>query len=562
VPQRQSDASLSDEPTASDPGAKPSPLRPVSAALARFPELVAASAAAIVIAVIATYRLGAVKQAHYPGHADPAFYFNVAQNIHAGRGMTIDYVWEFLSGQHPLPQYAFGYWLPLPSAMMSVALHVQNNLAGALTLNVAMSVLLAVATYFLARGLTRSPWVPAAAAVLVSVQPAVNHYTVVSEAAIYLGSFAVAAMAVALGARSRPWLWPVAGALAGLANLSRSEGLLLIVVLVLAAAASSPKGRRIAFVGGLVAGYVLVMSPLYVASLRHFGTLLPPASGSFPYITDYRNLYALHVRHSLMALLGGGPVQFVNLRLSTLAVQLNAGFEAMHALDACIILLLFGAGISSRRRQVSSPIRLKHTARTAAGSPWFVPVAFAIAAFAFYLLVAPVVAGAGAVAKGMVSIVPVLVIGGLSVLSRLGMRPATVAATVAILVLAPLNAIAGTIRGSIAVGNGVGTDALALEPLLIAEQLCVGRPVVLMTTAPWEITQATGFRTVQIPSAPLEDILRIARKYGVTDLQYSTSRPALRDIGALDVPGGQLREVSALAGGLYRISATTGAAVC
>ncbi|MEP7180020.1 MAG: glycosyltransferase family 39 protein, partial [Pseudonocardiales bacterium] len=306
--------------------------------VARVPEAVAASAAAFFVAAVTLYRLGAIKEARYPGHADPALYYNVAQRMNAGQGMTIDYAWEYLSGQHPLPQYAFGYWLPLPSAMMSLALHLRNSLASALAVNVLMTVLLAVATYFLARGLIHSPWVPAVASVLVSVQPFVSHFAVTSEAAIYFAAFAVASMALAVRAQSHVWLWPVAGVFAGLAGLSRSEGLVLIAVLVIAAAASLPKGRRVAFVGALVAGYVLVTLPLYVQNVRHFGSLLPPASANFPFITDYNDLYALHVDHSFSALLGGGPWQFVDLRLSTLAVQLDAGFRSMHSVDACVIL--------------------------------------------------------------------------------------------------------------------------------------------------------------------------------------------------------------------------------
>jgi hypothetical protein len=561
----ESDASVSgDRPTERAPRthpAMPSVFGRTVGSVARFPEAVAASTAAVFVAVLTMYRLGAINDARFPGHADPAFYYNVAQRIHAGQGTTIDYTWEYLSGQHPLPQYAFGYWLPLPSAMMSVALHLRNSLAGALTLNVAMTVLLVVATYFLARGLSRAPWVPAVAAVLVSVQPLVSHFAVTSESPVYFAAFAVAAMAVAIRAQARVWLWPVAGVLAGLANLSRSEGLVLIAVLVVAAALSLRPGRRVAFVSALIVGYVLVMLPLYVQSERHFGSLLPPASGSFPFITDYNDLYALHVDHSLSALLGGGPWQFIDLRLSTLALQLTAGFRSMHPVDVCVILLLLGTGLASWR-DAAGPARPMAAIRRAARSPWFVPVAYAAGAFAFYLLVAPVVAGAGAVAKGMVTIMPVLVVGALAQLAKFAVRPVVAVAFVVVLVLAPLNSIAGTTRAVIGANNGVGKSALALRPILVSEQRCLGEPTVLMTTAPWEVTQATGFRTVQIPYAPLDDVFRIARKYGVTDIQFGKSRPALHELSALAVPGGALKRVSVLNGGVYRITAAAPGVTC
>ena len=84
--------------------------------------------------------------------------------------------------------------------------------------------------------MSRSPGWPAAAAAVVTVQPVVSTYSVQSEGAIYLAAFSVWALGIGVRARSRNWLWPLAGILAGLANLSRSEGLILIVLLLVAAA--------------------------------------------------------------------------------------------------------------------------------------------------------------------------------------------------------------------------------------------------------------------------------------------------------------------------------------
>src|SRR5262249_41012114 len=151
----------------------------------------------------------------------------------------IDYQWDFLSGMHPLPQYAFGYWLPGTSVLMALALHAGSSLTAALTMNVFMSVVALVGVYLLARLLSPSGWGPAAAAAVTAVQPALTRYAVQSEAAVYFAGFALLAMAAACGAaRNRAWLWPAAGALAALANLSRNEGLLLIVLVLLSALCS------------------------------------------------------------------------------------------------------------------------------------------------------------------------------------------------------------------------------------------------------------------------------------------------------------------------------------
>ena len=53
-----------------------------------------------------------------------------------------------------------------------------------------------------------------------------------------------------------------------------------------------------------------------------------------------------------------------------------------------------------------------------------------------------------------------------------------------------------------------------------------------MTRDPWEFNQVSGYPTVQLPNGSLADILAVARRYGVTDIQNPTYRPALRPIAS------------------------------
>lgn len=499
------------------------------ALLSRISEPVWALGAAAFVAAITAYRLRALRFAVYPGHADAAFYYNVAQNLDAGRGPKIDYVWEFLTGQPDLPRYAFDYWLPLPSVLMWIAIHLHQGLVSALIVNVLMSVLLAAGTYWLARELTRSRWVPAAAAAIVLVQPVITIYSVFAEGAIYFGAFAVLAMAAAVGARSRPWLWPVAGVFAAFANLSRNEGILLIVVLVVAAVASPSGGNRVWRTLATLGGYVVAMMPLYVMSLQNSGALMPTASAKVPFIYVYENLFALHVDRSLQALIGGSIGNFFSFRVDTLMVEIGDAFAAMLPLDAVLILALMGSALArfgtSGTTEVVGPRQLVlRWWSPATSSPWFVPVGFVVLVFAFYTLVVPVVGGA--VNKNMTAILPVLVVGAMVQLANLGFRPATTLSIAAVLALAPVLALPSVTQAVIAMNNNNGEVAAQLTPLLLKEQGCIGTPVILMTRNPWEVTQATGFRTVMIPNGPLADILEVARRYGVTDIQLTPNRAA------------------------------------
>ncbi len=189
------------EPVAAEPAGRADagtgPTRRPLRLTPRGVEAAAALGAVLLAVLVSGYRIGVAHTARYPGHADPAFSYGVAQNISAGRGPTIDYVWHFLVPGTPLHHYAFDYWLPLPSYLMAAVLGHGHGLPAVLTLNVLLIVGMAAGSYLLARSLTGVPWVPAVVAAAALVQPAVSAYAMQAESAIYLGAFALPAMAAA-----------------------------------------------------------------------------------------------------------------------------------------------------------------------------------------------------------------------------------------------------------------------------------------------------------------------------------------------------------------------------
>ena len=143
----------------------------------------------------------------------------------------------------------------------------------------------------------------------------------------------------------------------------------------------------------------------------------------------------------------------------------------------------------------------------------------------FYTLLVPALTFA--MQKWLIAFVPALVIGALIGLDQIGLRPVSVIGVIAVLVAAPLLTLATITRNTIDRNNAGGITASALRPELAAEQACLDKPVVLMTRIPWEITQATGMRTVMIPNGPLADILEVAHRYGVTDIRMDVDYAAL-----------------------------------
>jgi len=196
-------------------------------------------------------------------------------------------------------------------------------------------------------------------------------------------------------------------------------------------------------------------------------------------------------------------------------------------------------------------------------SDWLVPAGFLLAAFLFDALVAPVVAGAGAVIKVMVTGVPILVVAAVVQLGRARVNAVIAAVACAVMFGYPLLSLAYNTRATVRHNNAVGQTVATLIRPLQAEQACLGRPVVLMTRQPWEDNQVTGVATVQLPYGPLSDILKAAQQYGVTDIEDPAVRPGVRDLTRLLADGGPFVRSTAFGSRkIYRLRSATSDARC
>jgi hypothetical protein len=232
--------------------------------------------------------------------------------------------------------------------------------------------------------------------------------------------------------------------------------------------------------------------------------------------------------------------------------EIAAAFASLSPIDAVLLILLFGSALT------------RQGPRWRVGSAWFVPAGFALTVVAFYAVVVPVVGSGGGFDKAMAALAPTIVVGAIAQLDKLPYRPSVIAAFAALLLVAPL--LSEPSAASIVENNNAsGDSAAALGPALRAEQSCIGKPVVLMTRNPWEITEATGVPTVMIPNAPLPEILDVAQRYGVTDIQLNPTRAwALgAAVEMADSGQGPLATASTFPDrSVYRIRGAVGATTC
>jgi hypothetical protein len=484
---------------------------------------VSMSAVAVVVTVTA-YRLYLVRDATFPGHADKSFYFSVAKNLSAGRGPKIDYIWNFLVPHEHLTHFAFDYWMPLNSVLMAIPMRLfGTDISTALSIEVVLAAVVAFATAWIARELTDTWWIPSVAAVSMVLVPAITAYSVQTEATMPYVAMGALASGAALRARLQPRFWLLAGAFAALAHLSRNEGLLLAAAVVLCSITWSTAARRMNAL--MAAGaYIALMTPYVVVSMFELGAPLPPASRYFPFIVDYEDLFRTRPLPGVHDLASLGLRGNLDLRLDALVARWSELETQNGVILTVSLLVLVGIAIGTAVRRPQGPWWR---------SPWLLPVAYGTAAAFLAVVVAPVVSGAGGFAKSGPMLLPFLVTAALIGIARVGEhRRVLSVALIALLVVPSLTELTSLSRTTIRHDNRIGRDSAGIGRLLDLDRQCTRGEIVVMTRDPWEVTEATGYRSVQIPNEPARVIRAVAERWHVTHIVASPNRPQLAPLVA------------------------------
>ena len=302
-----------------------------------------------------------------PAYPDSSYYVDVARALHAGQGFNVDFVWIFaeVGGKIPadptLPIPSNAHWMPLASMVQVPFLAIFGNVAWASAAPFALiGSLAAPLTWAIARDAGARSWVPIGAGLLVAfpllsavylVQPDnFSLYQPLVVGSLWLG---------ARGLKGSGRAFAGAGLLAGLATLSRNDGLLVLAALGMAFAwdrwrAWRSAARRPAIPFGAavacVALFAIVMVPWWVRQLDVFGSLSPStASGKVLFIRDIAEWNSITTPATLEHLLGMGLGPLIASRIGGLVaalmiyITLVAGF---------VLAPLMVIGGWSRRRSI------------------------------------------------------------------------------------------------------------------------------------------------------------------------------------------------------------------
>jgi 4-amino-4-deoxy-L-arabinose transferase-like glycosyltransferase len=338
-----------------------------------------------------------------PAYPDSYYYVNVAQQLAAGHGFSVDFIWNFVEvgGRLPdaaaavLPIPSNAHWMPLAALIQVPFIWVlgPTALASALPFWLCAAAVAPV-TWLIAKdaGLNRGQAI--AAGLLAAVPGAVTPYLGQPDNfALFMLLGAVSLWACSRGLRGDRRAFALGGIAIGLATMSRNDGVLLGVPFALAFVLDlvrRPRATRIGWRPAIACavGFLIVVSPWFLRQLDVFGSLSPSAAnGRILFITDYRQLYSVSDSPTLQTFLAQGLGPFLSSRLAGLTSALTL-FATMPLVGFLTPFTLIGGWL--RRRDPNF-------------SPWIV---YAITLFAFNALLFAVHVPYGTFLHSAVALLP------------------------------------------------------------------------------------------------------------------------------------------------------------
>ena len=264
-----------------------------------------------VIALAARIAVAAF-QAH-PGYMDAYYYAVGADRLAGGHGFTEPYVWNYLDDPTSLPHPSHLYWMPLPSLLGALSMSILGSTYRALqapfVLLSALIPLIAYAIAWRATARRRPAWIAALLATFSGFY--LPFWGVPESFAPYAVFGSVALLLSGTGTSRRAMI--LTGACAGLAHLTRADGILLLAPL-LPKRFSLPNNdnRRRAPISRLqssvlvLLGYLIVMSPWFARNVGVVGAPISPAGMQTLWLCNYDELFSFGVRLDVSHWLGCG----------------------------------------------------------------------------------------------------------------------------------------------------------------------------------------------------------------------------------------------------------------
>jgi 4-amino-4-deoxy-L-arabinose transferase-like glycosyltransferase len=471
---------------------------------------------ALVLAAITRILFAAVSE--HPGHGDSAYYLTLAQNIADGRGLVIDYIWNFLHHYPNLTHPAGDYWMPLTSIIISpFILLFAKSLFASLLPSIIFGLILSLITYRIAAFYFESRSVACWSAIFILFVPALFNFSLLTDSTIYYALFVALGLYLMARGISRPRYLLLSAVCAGLAQMTRQDGVLLILTLIfLVVIAKYSWRRKILYLATSIVVYIVILIPLFAINLHYYGILLITGSAKTIYLTNYEDLYSYSKHLTLDNYLAWGIKNIIYSKLNMLLHNIKTTL----AISGWFILPLIGLGV------------IGMVSRLFKKNNWMIllpPTLFYIILLFFHSFVATSISVYGSFQRSVMALVPFFIIFAVGVLHRIikqkkYLNP-ILASIAIILIILCYDSASDMISNNDRLGRILNRVKTAIE-------LSHHSPdeVVVMTRAPWEMYYSTGYRCLQIPNDDIDIIYDVAKEYKANYLLLPAPRQALKSI--------------------------------
>lgn len=291
-----------------------------------------------------------------PGFTDAFYHFNAANRLVSGEGLTDPYLWTYIAAPDQLPAPSHLYWMPMTSLTAAVGMALVNqpgSYAAAqwpFTLMFAAVALLGFHLGGRLGGALRHAWLVGLLTLFSGYFTRFWGATDTFAPYAFFGAFCLYALGWSVEQAGRRALlgFVAAGALAGLAHLTRNDGLLLLFVGWLVILWPFGRKARPGLAAVFTLTYLVVMLPWFARNLAVVGTILPVGGIQGAWFTEYNDLFSYPADASAQTFFAGG----IGRLLATRWEAFTNNLATFVAVEGWIVLTPFMlVGLWRRRTQ-------------------------------------------------------------------------------------------------------------------------------------------------------------------------------------------------------------------
>lgn len=284
-------------------------------------------------------------QMEMPSYMDAYYYTTNGQRLAEGFGFTEEIVWQYLDQPQGLPAPSHTYWMPLPSIVAAAGYTIFGGFRGAQFFFWLLAGLLPLLTYAVSLQFTGARWQVWAACLFTATGGYYSRFlNQPSTFALFAWMGGVCLLFLAWGCVRQKWYWwLLAGITAGLAHLTRADGVLLLVAggwvwlffvrdwWRARKETAVPWHTPLLAIGLLVAGYLLVMTGWFIHSWLVTGRPLSAAGTQTVFLTTYDDIFAYGRYFDLAHYLSWGWGNIIQSKLTGLSLAVQS-FIAVNGL--------------------------------------------------------------------------------------------------------------------------------------------------------------------------------------------------------------------------------------